>query len=496
MAYLDIRDTTMLKLAVADGWPELLPELSPETPPPPDFPLDCLPPVLRDMTAGVSETTQTNPAMAGTMALACLAAAVAGKFEIEPKADYREPLNLYTLIAADPAERKSATLSAMTAPLYRFEREENARRAPEIQAYQDQRDALETELNAIKRDKKPDKAARMREKRQELEALSPVEPVRIIADDVTPETAASLLAENHGIISIFSAEGGLFGTLAGRYSNGQPNLSTFLKGHSGDPIRIDRRGRTESIESPAITCCLCVQIGVLMDVLQNKAFRETGLCARFLYCMPPSTLGQRNYITKPLDGTVRADYEALLYELLSLSFPYPQTIGLSESAQRESATFFSLFEKELGGSYQEYNDLAGKHFGATMRLAGLLHCALHGSDAANAELLCETLQNAIIVSDYYLKMGIAAYSHTAQSTAETDAAALVRRIREMPQHLRDKYTNRLCFTTSDFHHLFRCRRVKRAKDMLPILEELAACGYIRRNEDGNWQVHPVIVYGR
>lgn len=494
MAESETMDKVVAKFAADDGWLEELPPLKAESLVLPAFPLDCLPPVLRDMAAGVAETTQTNPAMAGTMALACLAAAVAGKFQIEPKPDYREPLNLYTLIIADPAERKSATLSAMTAPLYRFEREENERRTPQIQAYKDQREALEIELAAIKRDKKPDKSSRMADKRQEIERLHAVEPMRIIADDVTPETAASLLAENHGILSIFSAEGGLFGTLAGRYSNGQPNLSTFLKGHSGDPIRIDRRGRTENIESPAITCCLCVQNGVLMDVLQNNAFRETGLCARFLYCMPPSNLGQRSYITTPLDRNTKAAYESLLYDLLSFSCTQPEIIGLSEPAAYTAAEYFTLFEKALSGIYREYSDIAGKHFGATMRIAGLLHCALHGSDASSAELNTDTLESAILLSEYFLKTGISAYSSTAESAAETDAAALVRRIKEMPQHLRDKYTQRVCFTTSDLHHLFRCRRVRRAKDMLPILEELAAAGYVRRTIDGNWQVHPLIVY--
>lgn len=480
--------------AVQEGWPEELPELSAETPETPDFPLDSLPPVLRDMAAGVAETTQTSPAMAGTMALACLAAAVAGKFEIEPKPDYREPLNLYTLIAADPAERKSATLALMTAPLYRFESEENARRAFDIQAYKDQREALETELASIKRDKKPDKAGRMADKRREMDALPVVEPVRIIADDVTPEVAASLLAENHGILSIFSAEGGLFGTLAGRYSNGQPNLSTFLKAHSGDPIRIDRRGRVETIDRPALTCCLCVQIGVLTDVLKNKAFRETGLCARFLYCTPPSRLGERTYNTTPLDSTVKEKYKALLYDLLSISCPEPQPLGLTEAAGNVSADYFSEFEKELGSTYREYSDLSGKHFGAAMRLAGLIHCALHGSDAAQADVNSDTIQKAIQLATYYLKTGVSVYAGTGDAGTASDAAALVKRIKEMPQRLLDKYSKRGCFTTSDLYMLFRCRRVKCVKDMLPILGELAAAGYVRRTPEGNWQIHPVPLF--
>lgn len=44
----------------------------------------------------------------------------------------------------------------------------------------------------------------------------PVLP-RLVADDVTPEAAASLLADHGGRLAIISAEGGIFDTMAGRY---------------------------------------------------------------------------------------------------------------------------------------------------------------------------------------------------------------------------------------------------------------------------------------
>jgi hypothetical protein len=46
-----------------------------------------------------------------------------------------------------------------------------------------------------------------------------VPPVpRLLADDITPEAAASLLAEQGGRLAIISAEGGIFDIIAGRYS--------------------------------------------------------------------------------------------------------------------------------------------------------------------------------------------------------------------------------------------------------------------------------------
>ena len=51
------------------------------------------------------------------------------------------------------------------------------------------------------------------------------------------------MAEQRGAIGVVFDEPGLFGVLAGRYSGGAPNIEWFLKGTSGSPIRVDRKGR-------------------------------------------------------------------------------------------------------------------------------------------------------------------------------------------------------------------------------------------------------------
>ena len=79
---------------------------------------------------------------------------------------------------------------------------------------------------------------------QDLADLEIKAPPRLIVDDASPEKIASLLCEQGGRLALFSAEGGIFDILAGRYtSNGMANFDVFLKGHAGDPIRVDRIGR-------------------------------------------------------------------------------------------------------------------------------------------------------------------------------------------------------------------------------------------------------------
>ena len=85
------------------------------------------------------------------------------------------------------------------------------------------------------------------------EAITVPTVPRILADDVTPEALASLMASQKGRLALISAEGGPFDGMAGRYSK-LPNLDIYLKGHAGDPVRVDRQGRKpEFIERPALT---------------------------------------------------------------------------------------------------------------------------------------------------------------------------------------------------------------------------------------------------
>jgi len=112
-------------------WPELV-SLREDTGEPPRFPVEALPPWLREMVAAVAEATQTPQELAGSVGLGVLALAGAGKVEVEPSPGWREPLSLFVAVALPPGCRKSAVFATMTKPLVAWERMENERLAPEI----------------------------------------------------------------------------------------------------------------------------------------------------------------------------------------------------------------------------------------------------------------------------------------------------------------------------------------------------------------------------
>ena len=132
----------------------------------PPFPVDALPPVLRDYVKAVSETTQTAPDMAGAASLAIFAICTQGKTRIFGKSDWAEPLNLFVVIIAAPAERKSAVMSLMTAPLEEYEQKSNSERDADIIESEMKLAVLDSEKRSLE-----DKVSKGKAPREELKSI-------------------------------------------------------------------------------------------------------------------------------------------------------------------------------------------------------------------------------------------------------------------------------------------------------------------------------------
>jgi replicative DNA helicase len=281
----------------------------------PAFPLGSLPACLADYVTCLAEATQTPPDLPGMLVLSALAACAGGRVRLQVRPGWEEPLNLYSAVALPPGERKSAVFAEVTAPLAEYEAALAADRSYEIAEARARRKVAEKALDAAQnsaarsigqeRERRLDEVAAAA---RELEdAVVPFE-YRLLADDATPEATASLLAEQKGRLAVLSPEGGVFGQMAGRYSasNGQPNLDVYLKGHSGDMLRVDRKGRApEYIARPALTVGLAVQPEVLRSLSDQPGFRGRGLLARFFYSLPASRVGGRRTDVLPVPDSVR-----------------------------------------------------------------------------------------------------------------------------------------------------------------------------------------------
>jgi replicative DNA helicase len=262
----------------------------------PAFPVEVLPSWLGEYVSAVATATQTPPDLAGMLALAVLATVAAGAVEVQPRPGWREPLCLFVAIGMDAGTRKSAVFTAMTRPVADFERDQAAAALPGItetatlRRIADQA-AAHAEVAAGKVPASQQEEARADAIARAAEAANLVVPPvpRWLVDDATPEALAGLLA-THGRIALLSPEGDVFDQMAGRYNqNAGPNLGVYLKGHAGDLLKVDRRGRApEYVERPCLTIGLTVQPEVLQGLASRPGFRGRGLLARFLYSLPAS----------------------------------------------------------------------------------------------------------------------------------------------------------------------------------------------------------------
>lgn len=385
----------------------------------PEFPVDALPPPIADYVVALAEHTQTPVDMAGTCGLSVIALGTQGKYEVEAKPGWDEPTNLFELCIMPPSERKSAVENGMLMPVNRFEAEYNTRHAAEFEMSQVRKRMLERRQKALEEQVSKGKADMSELERvvRELAEFREKKPLKLYADDITTEKLVSLMGESGGWAAIISTEGGIFDTLAGIYTP-RVNIDVLLKSFSGDPIRVDRIGRTsECIMNPALTMFLMVQPSVLSGLMQNKNFRGRGLTARFLYSMPTSFVGKRRYRTEQIPDDVYRRYEARIRNMLQEEYPErPERITLSEEADRMIEAFAEELEPRLKDEYADIADWAGKLIGNTHRIAGLLcrasvdRCDDFLDEREPLVISAENMGNAIRLARYFIEHAKAAYS--------------------------------------------------------------------------------------
>ena len=440
----------------------------------PKFPVDALPEVVKDYVIAVAENSQTSPDMAAVISLGVLASCLQGKYVVEGISGYCEPLNLYTVVVAAPGERKSSVMKSMTKYLYEYEQEFNEGRKAELRRNRQERGSLERQIAGIKKklESKPDTSMELelQQLEAELEEMEELKQVRFFADDCSSEALTSLMANNNGILSVISTEGGIFDIMAGRYS-GKPNIDVWLKGHCGDEIYIDRMGRAaERIHHPALTAILSIQPSVLNEIMENPNMNGRGLIARFLYSCPASRIGTRTFRTPPVPEESAGSYRNLVFSLMAISVPEePLHLHLTEEATDVIADCFAEHEKYLLGEGQAIADWGNKYIGAVLRIAGLLHSAEMSS--VEERVSAETIRRAIQIGQYFLAHSAYAYSMMGGDLNVRKAKFVLAKLKKF---------GRSEVKRTELFQVCRGKFFRKTEEIDPTLELLEEHGYLLR----------------
>lgn len=416
-----------------------------------EFPINEFPNLLGKYVLQISESLQVAPDMPAVVMLAVLATCIQGKYIVQIKRDWSEPLNLFCSIIAPPAERKSAVMSLLTAPLLQYEQKENERIKPLKEKYKLDKQALEQAKDRYIKEKYSKKGTDIdiNDITKRMKVLEEVKDINLFTSDVTTEKLSSLLANNSGRMSVISAEAGIFDIMAGKYNQNSNNFDIYLQGHAGDVIRIDRVGRDrETINNPRLTLLLATQPSVIETILKNKSFRGKGLLARFLYSYPKSRVGTRKFDTEPIDENLKEKYNTLITSLLDIKFKDECIIYMSKEARAELEEFFYEIEDKIKYEYRNIADWVGKLVGATARISGLLHI----SNGNNSEIDRQTVKSAINIAKYFLTNAISIFDGTSIEQDILDAKYILEYINNNEIYYfsdRDILRNRRRFKTNE-----------------------------------------------
>jgi hypothetical protein len=476
-------------------WPEIVPL---DIKHPARLPVELWPPVLRDYATSAALETETPVELPAMLALGAVAAAVQRVLSVEIKPGYIEPCCLFTVIALPPAARKSAEFSRATRPLVQWEKRQREMVAEEIKQAESMVKTHKERCKELRKmaakEADGEKVEQLAQELAELEAAEPQIPKapRIWTSDVTTEHLATMMQDNGEALAVMSSEGGIFETMAGRYSQGVANIDLYLMGHAGDAVRVDRGSKpTVMLDDPRLSMALAVQPDVLASLSNKPGFKGRGLLGRVLFVLPPSTLGQRQGNTQRMDVFTQTNYEAAITHLIDIAHGdnrQPWTLELSRDAYTAWLAFWREVELELaaGGRFEHCRDWAGKLPGAVGRVAGLFHAVRDVDNSATRYIELNDMQAAIATGWALAEHALAAYGLMGADPDVEDAKVLLTWAQRK---------GLAKFTQRDAHRNHGSRWPK-AGELLAGLGVLEERGYIRHRQQpsGEKGGRPTVFY--
>jgi len=434
------------ELATSDQyeWPSLI---SMDAEQLPSLDLALFPTWMGAFARALSASTETPAELPGGMILAVVAAAAARRIVVRISDDYTEPTCLWVAPALEPANLKSAVESAAKEPLQIWESDQAEALAVAIRDTTSDRLTMDARIKALRSaaanvKTKAGDVQRYQDEIKQLESDLPDIPVptRLWTSDATPETFGAMLGQHSECMALMSSEGAIIDILAGRYTGGTPNLDLFLKGHSGDSDVTDRLSRDSvKLKYPRITIGISPQPEVFNALASIKGGEGRGLLARFLYFLPASRLGYRTLDAPSIPQGVRTTYHAGVQAMLNWPANVNTANGcyeveLSPEARSEWQNFRQWVEVEMrpDGSMANHKKWAGKAAGAAIRIAGVMHSALHAHGHPwDTPIDVETMGAALEVVAVAIKHSRAVLSAMGSDEAMNNARTVLDWLRRM-----------------------------------------------------------------
>lgn len=438
-----------------EGWLEPVPLFADHVVPLP-YPLDVLPPVMRNAVVAYQRFGQQPVAMVASSALASASLASQGLADVDRDGNLAGPSSLAFLIVGESGERKTACDRRMARAIRRWQAEKRSAMLADINATQTRYAAWEARrdgiLGCVKR-LSGSTEAKGEVKRRTLEAdlarldaerPHPLIEPELFQEDVTPEALAVGLARGWPSSSLWSDEGGL---VVGSHAMSEDSALRFvtLINRLWDGGRFSRRRTARdsvTIEGRRLTVSIMMQPIVMARLIAagDGVTRGTGTLARFLVSWPGTTIGTRAYRTGNTEAAELTCFDDRLSDLLALPLPIidSPTMALAPQALRLAPAAFNLWrqfhddvERELsaGGEYADLRDFGAKAAEQAARLACVIHVFEHGPNGA---IGFDAMEAGAKLAVWYLHEARRMLGLVGRSSDLADAQALLHWLLEQP----------------------------------------------------------------
>lgn len=390
----------------AADWEPPIPFDDPTGPP---FPLNGLPPRLREYVLAVAIDTGAPVDLCAWCALAIIGAATRGRYVISPKPTWREPAHIQSLQVLASGGGKSPAYDAITAPLEIWDAQQAEKGKEALGLWkvkekmliaaekQTQREADKTGIGQA------DKQRALEAIQREMIQHGENKPVsqHIVVNDITPQAIWKFLYRQDGSGAAIHPEGGFLRNLS-RYGT-LPVFDPVLEGFSGDSHDLRRAGDEDDegkiIPRSIFALSLAVQPQVLEDIGQLRGFKELGVSARLLTTFPRS-LPEKEELSVSVPTELQDWWTGRVLEIANgtTGTAYkPRSIPLSPGALQAFQTEYAWYVRAAAaGMFLDMEEWGRKYRGQVLRIAAILH-VLEEQDAGKIPLATTSMQRAITI---------------------------------------------------------------------------------------------------
>lgn len=377
-----------------------------------EFPIDSLPPILKDAVLALHDKIQAPIALCAQSVLAVVNLAVQGHADIMLHIGQSRPISCFFLTIAESGERKSSCDNEALLAIKAYEKKLNIQYSIDIEQWQNDNDAYEAQKQPIFKKLK----SNFTDRKAALDSLGqkPIKPLipLLTCPEPTFEGLCKLMRDGYPSLGIFSSEGGQF--IAGHGMKAENKIRTAASICSvwdGEPIKRIRAGEETSIlNGRRLSMHLMVQPDIATSFLSDQVLRDQGMLSRILAVAPVSRIGMRmQREVNPQSSKALEQFNKKISAILDLKLPLapncinklePRLIKLTKEATDLYKVYADHIEGKMcnNGELESIKGFANKLPEHALRIGATI--ALF--DENNTVVLdVEHLRKAIEITDFY-----------------------------------------------------------------------------------------------